>query len=75
LDRAVKLIKCALVQALRLCTGRTAHRGSRGIALLFLDHGTRRGRGSKFDIGDLFEIFAEKSEVSLKSDRNENFLA
>ena len=35
-------IKCTLVQALRLCTGRTAHRGSRGIALLFLDHGTRR---------------------------------
>jgi len=33
------------VQALRLCTGRTAFRGSRGIALLFLDHGTRRGRG------------------------------
>jgi hypothetical protein len=31
------------VQALRLCTGRTAHRGSRGIALPFLDHGTRRG--------------------------------
>jgi len=26
------------------CTGRTAHRESRGIALLFLDHGTRRGR-------------------------------
>jgi len=25
------------------CTGRTAHRGSTGIALLFLDHGTRRG--------------------------------
>jgi len=24
-------------------TGRTAHRGSRGIAVLFLDHGTRRG--------------------------------
>jgi hypothetical protein len=36
-------IKCTLVQALRLCTGRTAHRGSRGIALPFLDHGTRRG--------------------------------
>ena len=36
-------IKCTLVQALRLCTGRTAHRGSRGIALLFHDHGTRRG--------------------------------
>jgi hypothetical protein len=29
------LIKCTLVQALRLCTGRRAHRGSRGIALLF----------------------------------------
>ena len=36
-------IKCTLVQALRLCTGRTAHSGSRGIALLFLDHGTRKG--------------------------------
>jgi len=31
------------VQELRLCTNRTANRGSRGIALLFLDHGTRRG--------------------------------
>jgi len=39
----VKKVKCTLVQALRLCTGRTAHRGSRGIALLFYDHGTRRG--------------------------------
>jgi hypothetical protein len=38
-----KKVKCTLVQALRLCTGRTAHRGSRGIALLLLDHGTRRG--------------------------------
>jgi hypothetical protein len=39
---------CALpiLQALRLCTGRTAHRGSRGIAVLFLDHDTRRGEGS-----------------------------
>jgi hypothetical protein len=36
-------VMCTLVQSLRLCTGRTAHRGSRGIALLFLDHGTRRG--------------------------------
>ena len=32
-----KQVKCTLVQALRLCTGRTAHRGSRGIALLFRD--------------------------------------
>ena len=34
-----------LVQALRLCTGRTAHSGSRGIALLFHDNGNRRGWG------------------------------
>jgi hypothetical protein len=27
-------VKCTLVQVLRLCTGHTAHRGSRGIALL-----------------------------------------
>ena len=36
-------VKCTLVQALRLCTGRTAHRGSRGIVLPFHDHDTRRG--------------------------------
>ena len=36
-----------VVQALRICRGRTAHRESRGIALLFLDHGTRRGEGSE----------------------------
>jgi hypothetical protein len=28
-------VKCTLVQALRLYSGRTAHRGSRGIALLY----------------------------------------
>ena len=39
-------VKVTLIQALRLCTGRTAHRGSRGIALPFLHHGTRRGEGS-----------------------------
>ena len=38
-------VKRTLVQALRLCTGRMAHRGSRGIALPFHDHGTRRGWG------------------------------
>jgi len=38
-------VKWTLVQALRLCTGRTADRGSRVIALLFLDHGIRRGWG------------------------------
>jgi hypothetical protein len=39
-------VKCILVQALKLCTGRTAHRGSKVIALLFLEHCTRRGEGS-----------------------------
>ena len=39
------MIKGPLVQALGLCTGRTAHRGNRGIALPFHDHGTRRGWG------------------------------
>ena len=38
-------VKCTLVQALRLCTGRAAHRESTGVSLLFLDHGTRRGWG------------------------------
>ena len=38
-------VKCTLVQALRLCTGRTARRGSRGIALPFHDHDTRRQWG------------------------------
>ena len=28
-------VNFTLVQALRLCTGRTAHRGSRGIAVLY----------------------------------------
>ena len=43
LKRKVKVkVKCTLVQALMLCTGRTAHRESTGIALPFLDHGTRR---------------------------------
>ena len=38
-------VKVTLVQALRLCTARTVHRGSRGIALPFLDHSTRSGLG------------------------------
>jgi len=49
-----KKVKCTLVQALRLCTGCTAHRGSRGIALLFHDHGTRRGWGVSITPGLLF---------------------
>ena len=39
-------IMCTPAQTLSLCTGRTARKGSRGIALLFLDHGTRKGEGS-----------------------------
>ena len=39
-------VKVTLVQAPRLCIGRTAYRGSRGIALPFHDHGIRRGEGS-----------------------------
>ena len=35
-------VKVTLVQTLMLCTGRTAHRGSRGKDLPFHDHGTRR---------------------------------
>ena len=43
-------VKCTLVRALRLCTGRTAHRGSRGIALLFHDRGIRKEvRGQRHD--------------------------
>ena len=38
-------VKVTLVQALRLCTDRTACRGSRVIALPFHDHSTRRGWG------------------------------
>jgi len=42
--RKIKVkVKVTLVQALRLCTGHTARRGSRGIALLFHNHGTRKG--------------------------------
>jgi len=36
------------------CTGRTAHRGSRGIALLIHDHGTRRGWGVSVTLRPLF---------------------
>ena len=41
-----KKVKCTPVQALRLCTGRTAYRGSRGIGLPFHDHSIRSGEGS-----------------------------
>ena len=47
-------VKCALVQALRLCAGCTVRRGSRGIALPFHDHGTRRGLGVSIKFRPLF---------------------
>jgi len=47
-------VKCTLIQALRLCTGRTTHRGSRVIDVTFLDYGTRRGRGSSLTSRPLF---------------------
>jgi hypothetical protein len=46
--------KCTLVQELRFCTGRTAHRGSRGMAVSLLDHGTRRGWGVSITPRPLF---------------------
>jgi hypothetical protein len=42
------------VEALRLCTGRTAHRGSRVIALLFHDRSTRRAWGVSVTLLPLF---------------------
>jgi len=44
--RLQQKIKCTLVQALRLCTGHTAHRGSRGTPLLFLTTALDGGEGS-----------------------------
>ena len=53
--REVKVkVKCTLVQVLKLCTGPTPHRGSRGIALLSLDHGTRREWGASVTLRLLF---------------------
>ena len=56
-------VKCTLVQALRLCTGRTAYRGTRGIALPFHDHGTRRGWGVSVTSRPLFT--PQKDPVSI----------
>jgi hypothetical protein len=45
LSEYIKKVKCTFVQPLRHPTGRTALRGSRGIALPLHDCGTRRGWG------------------------------
>jgi hypothetical protein len=42
-ENKYKKVKFTLVQALRLCTGRTAHRGSRGLALTFHDQRHYKG--------------------------------
>ena len=47
-------VKVTLVQTQRLCTGRTAHSGSRCTALLFHDHGTRRESGASVTPRPLF---------------------
>jgi hypothetical protein len=47
-------VKVTLIQALRLCTGRTAHSGSRRIALLFHNHCTRRGLVASVKLRPLF---------------------
>jgi hypothetical protein len=44
-EREVKKVKVTLVHALRLCTGRTAHKWSRGIALPFMNTALEGVRG------------------------------
>ena len=39
-------VNCTLVQALSFCTGPTVHRGSKGVALLFLNHTLEWHEGS-----------------------------
>jgi hypothetical protein len=59
-------VQCTPVQALRLCTGCTAPSGGRGIALLFHDHGTRRGWGVSVTPRPLFT--PRKDAVSIVQD-------
>ena len=47
-------LKCTRVEALRLCTGRTAHRGSRGIALPFHDPGLEGVRGQRHVLANIY---------------------
>ena len=47
-------VKCTLVQVQRFCTGRTAHRRSRGIAVLSLGHDTRKVWGDSVTPQPLF---------------------
>jgi len=63
----LKKVKCTLVQALMLCTGRTAHRESRGIALSFLDHGTKRGWGVSVTPRPLFTPWKDPVSIVQES--------
>jgi len=56
-------VKCTLVEALRLCTGHTAHRGSRGIAYSFLTTALEGGEGSASRLGR--SLLAGKSRYPL----------
>jgi hypothetical protein len=60
-------VKVTLVEALRLCTGRKAHRGSGGIAVIFHDHGIEGGEGSGSCPGLLFTYLLHGAESFLRS--------
>jgi len=59
----VKKVKVTLVQALRFCTGCTAHRRSRGIALLFHDNGTSREWGVSVTPRPLFTLGKDRVPI------------
>jgi len=56
-------VKCTPVQALTLCTSRTAQRGSRCVALLIHHHGTRRGWGVSVTPRPLFSSRKESIPI------------
>jgi hypothetical protein len=62
-DAVGEKVKCTLIQTLRLSTGRAAHRGSRCIALPFLDHSTRRGWGVSVTPRPLFTPPRERPDT------------
>jgi hypothetical protein len=59
--------KRLLILALGLCTGRTAHRRSRGITLVFLHYGTRRGWGVSIAPRPFFSPGKEKVPIVQKA--------
>ena len=65
-------VKCTLVQGLRLCTGRTAHRGSRGKTLLILNRATRRGWGVSVTPRPLFTPGKDPVPIMLYNECSNN---